>query len=62
MKRKNYQAPRIKTHQVALVKMVCQSRTINKVVSGDAGLNYDGPGNGDARSRGMDSFDEWDEE
>ena len=61
MKRNNYQAPRIKTHQVALVKMVCTSRTINKV-SGDASLNYGGPGSEDARSRGMDSFDEWDEE
>ena len=60
MKRKNYQAPRIKTHQVALVKMVCASK-VNSV-SGNADLNYGGAKNVDARSRGMDSFDEWDEE
>lgn len=60
MKRKNYQAPQIKTHQVALVKMLCTS-VVNSMQS-NASLNYGGAGKVDARSRGTDSFDEWDEE
>jgi len=62
MKRKDYQTPWARTHQVALVKMLCISKGMINQSTTNVDITYNGAGNSDPRSRGTGDFDDWDEE
>ena len=59
MNRKDYQKPAMRVVTLRHTGILMTSLT---GINSDTGLGYGGGGNGSARSRGFDDWDDWDEE